>query len=74
MITKKPKHTKITIDLTGPEGNAFVLLGKAGSFAKQLGWNKDQIKDLHKRMTSGDYENLVSEFDKAFGTIVTLYR
>ena len=30
------KTTRIEIDLTGPDGNAFVLIGMAGKFAKQL--------------------------------------
>jgi len=61
----------IEIDLTGPDGNAFVLLGTAKRLCDQTGidWTK-----LEKRMTSGDYDNLVEEFDKVFGEIVTLYR
>ena len=31
------KPTKPIIDLAGPDGNAFMLIGKAKSFAKQLG-------------------------------------
>ena len=36
MIRKKQPKKEIIIDLTGPEGNAFVLLGYAKRFAKQL--------------------------------------
>ena len=59
------------IDLTGPDGNAFVLLGKAKGFAKQLDMDFDLIQ---KEMTSGDYEDLVNTFEKYFGSFVTLYR
>ena len=70
-IVKKPKQNGITIDLTGPQGNAFYLLGTANNLAKQLGLNS---KEIMEEMKSGDYENLLQVFDKNFGSIVTLYR
>ena len=70
-ILKKPKQSGITIDLTGPQGNAFYLLGTAKNLAKQLELNGLEIME---EMQSGDYENLVEVFDKHFGNIVTLYR
>ena len=59
------------IDLTGPDGNAFALLGIAKSWTKQLGldWNT-----LQAEMTSGDYEKLLSVMDREFGDFVTFYR
>lgn len=69
-IKNKPK-LPIEIDLTGPDGNAFVLLGKAKNLAKQLELDGDKIID---EMTSGDYDNLLDVFDKYFGSFVTLYR
>lgn len=65
------KKGKIKIDLTGPEGNAYVLMGYAKDFCKQLG--KDH-KPIIEEMMSGDYENLVKVFDKNFGDYVNLYR
>lgn len=70
-MIKSKKQTGIVIDLTGPDGNAFVLIGKAGNLAKQLGLDKDAIQ---KEMMSGDYENLVKVFDKHFGNFVTLLK
>jgi len=35
--SKEEKASKVEIDLTGPEGNVFVLIGYAKNFAKQLG-------------------------------------
>lgn len=71
MIKSKKQQFGIEIDLTGPDGNAFVLIGKAGSLAKQLGLDS---KAIEAEMMSGDYEHLVNTFDKHFGSIVTLYR
>jgi hypothetical protein len=36
MIRKKQSTREIVIDLTGPEGNVFVLMGTAHRLAKQL--------------------------------------
>ena len=71
MIKSKKQSLGISIDLTGPDGNAFVLIGTAGKLAKQLGLDKDTIQ---KELMAGDYENLIKVFDKYFGHFVTLYR
>ena len=71
MIREKNSTSLQTIDLTGPEGNAWVLLGYARNYAKQLGLNGDAIS---KEMTAGDYENLLAVFDSYFGDFVILER
>ena len=71
MIKSKKQSLGIEIDLTGPDGNAFMLIGKASNLAKQLGLDKAKIQ---AEMMSGDYENLIKVFDKHFGHFVTLYR
>ena len=71
MIKKKQNKGVIEIDLTGPQGNAFYLLGLASQLAKQLGIDKDAVL---KEMQSSNYENLIKVFDKHFGNLVILYR
>jgi hypothetical protein len=71
MIREKQPQTETVIDLTGPEGNAFVLMGYAKRFAKQLGLNGDQII---AEMKAGDYDNLIEVFDGYFGDFVILER
>jgi hypothetical protein len=71
MIKKKNESFGIEIDLTGPNGNAFYLIGAANNLAKQLGLDG---KAIQAEMMAGDYENLVKVFDKNFGHFVTLYR
>ena len=61
----------LEIDLTGPDGNAYVLIGYATNLAKQL--NKDH-KSITEEMRKSDYENLIKVFDREFGHVVTLYR
>jgi len=71
MIRKKQMDRDLVIDLTGPQGNAFYLLGTASKLAKQLGLDVDRIT---AEMQSSDYENLVSVFDKYFGEYIILER
>ena len=70
-LKEMPRAEKIEIDLTGPEGNAFYLLGLAGKLCKDFGLEKDVVT---KEMQSGDYENLLEVFDNYFGEVVNLYR
>ena len=72
MIIKKEQHSApLAIDLTGPEGNAYTLLGYAIRWCKQLG--RDWVA-ITNEMTSKDYEHLVEVFDREFGNFVTLLR
>ena len=70
-MIKSKKSNGIEIDLTGPQGNAFYLLGTAVNLGRQLGLNTEKVCE---EMKSGDYEHLVNTFDKHFGHFVTLYR
>ncbi len=74
MIREKQPQSEIVIDLTGPDGNAFALIGYANRFAKQLGYTPQQRGDLTTEMMGSDYENLLEVFDKNFGDFVILER
>lgn len=71
MIREKSLNSEYVIDLTGPEGNAFVLLGHARKLSQILNMDSEKIQF---EMTRGDYENLVEVFDKYFGDYVILER
>lgn len=71
MIREKTSADGKTIDLTGPDGNAFALMGIAKKAAKQLGLDGEAIV---LEMQEGDYENLIEVFEKYFGRIFTLLR
>ena len=70
-IINKEIQKKMTIDLTGPDGNAFALLGTAKRLSTQLGLDSLVITT---EMTMGDYENLINVFDSYFGDYVDLER
>ena len=71
MIRDKQPQKEIVIDLTGPDGNAFALMGYARRLAKQLGLDSEEIIS---NMMSGDYENLLEVFEENFGEFVILER
>ncbi len=73
MIREKVINTPV-IDLTGPEGNAFVLMGYASRWARQLGYEREDQEKLLKDMSSGDYEHLLSVLEKHFGEMVIFER
>ena len=70
-IVSKDMTKKRVIDLTGPDGNAFFLLGTARKLCKQLDLDVNQV---YGEMTTGSYENLIETFDKYFGSIIDLER
>ena len=71
MIREKQPAEEIVVDLTGPDGNAYSLLARARSYARQLDLNDVAII---KDMMSKDYEHLVKVFDNHFGHFVILER
>ena len=68
MIREK-QDGPIVIDLTGPEGNAFCLMGYARKLARQLGLDSEKVIG---EMMRGDYQNLIEVFDGYFGDYVIL--
>ena len=73
-IVPKSEPSKPVIDLTGPDGNAFVLLGHASKLCKTLRMSGDETAAILTDMKSGDYEQLITTFDKHFGEYVDLAR
>ena len=71
ITTKRPKKTKIEIDLPGPEGNAFALLGIAKDLCHKTGIEWEPVKN---EMTSSDYEWLLQVMDYHFGDFIIMYR
>lgn len=68
IITARPASRPV-IDLRGPQGNAFYLLGTAKRYAEELGKDWPAIE---KEMMSSDYRHLIRVFDREFGEYVDL--
>ena len=70
---RKDMRPMIEIDLSGPQGNAFVLLGYANRLGKQI-YGPEETEFILEEMKLSTYEMLILTFDKYFGEVVTLYR
>jgi hypothetical protein len=77
MAIKSKPNRKREIDLTGPDGNVYYLLGTTESFCKQLKEVDSERYDwnvIESKMKESDYENLIEVFDSYFGDFVDLVR
>ena len=68
-----PVQKRIQIDLDGPKGNAFVILGTAKSLAKQIGYSDLQTEEILEQMRKADYDHLMHVFLKYFDAYVDLW-
>lgn len=72
MIKAKEERTgPLEIDLTGPDGNAYMLMSIVKPFARAL--DKDW-EEIRKDMMSSDYEHLLEVIEKHFGDFIVMYR
>lgn len=62
----------IKIDISGPQGNAFVLMGTARRLCQKKQWSEEHTKRVIDEMKSGDYDNLLSVFEQNFADDVEL--
>ena len=70
---KQPQKGKIVIDLTGPQGNAFYLIGVVKQTFRRSG--APELGDkIAEEMMKGDYEHLVKTFDLYLGNHFILER
>lgn len=57
-------------DLSGPSGNAFVLLGMAKHAFRQDGVDQKVVDEFYADATSGDYEHLLDTILRYFVVVV----
>jgi hypothetical protein len=76
-ISKMPTFP-IQIDLTGPDGNVFALMGIARNLSKVLNKRRDaQYFDadaIIADMKSDDYEHALEVMEKHFGEFIIMYQ
>lgn len=63
------KIPKVTLDLSGPDGNIFVVMNLATKLAHQLGYDSEQVIN---RMKQGNYKHAINVFESYFGDYVDL--
>ena len=78
MILDKKETGMIEIDLTGPDGNVFYLLGVAKKLTRTLNDRRGNEylvwKDIQVDMMSADYDHAIEVFEENFGHLVILYK
>jgi NAD(P)H-flavin reductase len=57
-MPKYPK-AKVQIELAGPTGNAFVVMGRTEAALKDAGVGEQEIDRYRREAMSGDYNNLL---------------
>ena len=56
---EKP-HIRLPIDLGGPDGNAFAVIGIVASVLAKMGKDKKEINAYQKDALSGDYAHCLA--------------
>ena len=73
-MIQAPNDHDLVINLDGPDGNVFSLMGAAKGLAFRYGLagRTPDIEFIMDEMKSGDYVNAIKTFDKYFGEYVIL--
>lgn len=74
MIRKKEENpeTRIVVDLTGPEGNAFWLITLAEKLGRKLEVDPKRRGEINAEMMGGDYDNLLEVLEREYGDYIVL--
>ena len=62
--TPKYPNIIITMDLNGPDGNAFAIMGAVQKALRNAGATKEEISQYTMDSMSGDYDNLLAAADR----------
>ena len=64
--TNTPKYPNVIVemDIDGPDGNAFAIMGRVSAALKKAGATKEEISQYTMDSMSGDYENLLAAADR----------
>jgi len=54
-----PKYPDVHVQLTGKDGNAFMILGLCQRAAKKAGLSEEIINSFREEAMSGDYNHLL---------------
>lgn len=60
----------IYVDLSGPQGNAFYLIGLGKKIGIQLERDRTHVNDVVNEMMAGDYDHLLKVFEREYGDFV----
>lgn len=53
------RYPEITVQLTGQDGNAFLIIGRVQKALRRGGVPAEQVSEFVAEATSGDYDNVL---------------
>lgn len=65
----EPKYPDVEVQLSGEDGNAFMMIGRTRRALKRHGVGDEEIEQFSTEATSGDYDNVIA----TIGRWVTVY-
>lgn len=60
----EPKYPNVTVQLSGEDGNAFMMIGRTSGALRRAGVSQEEITEFTNEATSGDYDNVISTIGK----------
>ena len=57
-MNKEPLFPNVKINLLGPDGNAYAIMGIIARILRQMGKPQSEINEVLKEMMSSDYKHL----------------
>lgn len=64
-----PKYPQVRVKLSGTDGNAFALMGRATAAARRAGVSQDDIDTVMNEAMSGDYDHLLATLMANFNVL-----
>ena len=58
-MSAEPKYPEIEVQLSGEDGNAFMIIGRVRAAMRRADLTADQIKEFSDEAMSGDYDNVL---------------
>lgn len=55
----KPRYPNVEVELSGHDGNAFMIMGRVSKAMKKANVPQTEIDQFMKECKSGDYDNLL---------------
>lgn len=55
----EPYYPEVAVELSGQDGNAFMIIGRVQRALRNAGVDKEQIDRYVNEATSGDYDNVI---------------
>lgn len=55
----EPYYPEVSVELSGQDGNAFMIIGRVQRALRNAGVDKEDITRYVNEATSGDYDNVI---------------